>query len=78
MLGFAVDNRSSGFARVFADAFPDAHHVAAGRIDDLAAAVFNLLLDRQFGSKRRHDDDVVGAEIGDVRLLVLSRQVLDT
>jgi len=46
MFGFAVNNGSSRFARIFTDPFPDAHHVAAGRIDDLAAAVLDLLLDR--------------------------------
>ena len=64
-------------AGVFADPFPDAHDVAASGIDDLAAAILDLLQDGQLGSERGQDDDVVGLQLGDVGLLVLSGQVLD-
>src|SRR5262245_20553854 len=53
VLRFAVNDRSNRFAGVFAYPFPDAHHVAARRIDNLAAAIFDLLLDRQLSSKCR-------------------------
>ena len=46
-------------------------------IDNLAAAVLDLLLDRQFRAKRRHDDHVLGLQIGNVGLLVFAGQVLD-
>lgn len=46
VLGFAVDDGGGRFARVFADAFPDTHHVAARGIDNLAAALLDLLQDR--------------------------------
>ena len=59
VLGLAVNDRRGRFAGVFAHPFPDAHHVAAGGIDNLAAAVLDLLQDRQFGPERRHDDHVV-------------------
>ena len=53
VLGLAMNDRSGRFARIFAHSFPDAHHVAASGIDDLAAALLDLLLDRQLGSERR-------------------------
>ena len=46
VFGFAVNDGSSRFARVFADPLPHAHHVAARGIDNLAAAVLDLLLNR--------------------------------
>src|SRR5690242_13882098 len=46
VLGFAMNDGSDRFAGIFPHAFPDAHHVAASGIDDLAAAIFDLLLDR--------------------------------
>ena len=78
VLRLAVNDRCGRFACVFAHPLPNAHHVAASGVDNLAAAILDLLLDRQFGSKRRHDDDVVGAEIGDVRLLIFAGEILDT
>src|ERR1700741_1789398 len=56
----------SRFTRVFTYSLPNAHHVPASRINNLAAAVLDLLLDRQFGSKRRHEDDVIRDKLGDV------------
>ena len=70
VLGLAVNDRGGRFAGVFAHAFPHAHDVAAGRVDDLAAAVLDLLLDRQLRSKCRHDDNVVRLQIGNVGLFV--------
>ena len=78
VLRLAMNNRRRRFACVFAHPFPNAHHVAARGVDNLAAAILDLLLDRQFGSKCRHDDDVVGAEIRDVRLLISAGEILDT
>ena len=46
VLGFAVNDGSGRFAGVFAHAFPDTHHVSASGIDNLAAAILDLLLDR--------------------------------
>ena len=62
---------------IFADPFPNAHDVAASGIDDLAAAIFDLLQNGKLGSESGQDDDVVGLQFGDVGLLVLSGQVLD-
>ena len=73
----AVNDRRRRFARIFPDAFPNTHHVAAGRIHDLAAAIFDLLLNGQLGAERRHDHHVVRLQISDVRLLVFPHQVLD-
>ena len=78
VFGFAVNNGSSRFARVFTDALPDAHHIAASGIDNLAATVLDLLLDRQFCSERRHNDNVFRSEIGNIGLLVFARKIFYT
>ena len=72
VLGLAVNDRGGGFARVFAHAFPDAHDVAASGVDDLAAAILDLLQNGKLGAERGHDDDVVGLQFGDVGLFVLA------
>ena len=77
VFGLAVNDRSSRLARVFTHPFPDAHHVAAGRIDNLAAAILDLLQDRELRAERGHDDDVFRLQIGNLRLLVFPGQVLD-
>src|SRR5215472_19370944 len=46
VLGFTVNYGSDRFARILADPFPDAHHVTARGIDNLAAPVLDLLLNR--------------------------------
>src|ERR1700730_1171423 len=43
----SMNDGSSRFARIFAHAFPNAHHVAASGVHDLAATIFDLLQDRQ-------------------------------
>src|SRR5260370_8341153 len=78
VLRLPVNDGCSRFTCVFAYSLPNAHHVPASRIDNLAAAILDLLLDRQFGSKRRHDDDVIGAEIGDVRFFIFTVELLHT
>ena len=77
VLRFAVNNGGHRLNGIFAHPFPNAHHVAACGINNLAAAILDLLLNRQFGSKCRHDDNVVGAEISDVRLLISAGEIFD-
>ena len=72
VLGFAVNDRRGGFARVFAHAFPDTHDVAAGGVDNLAADVLDLLQGRKLGAESGNDDDVIGLEVVDVGLLVFA------
>src|SRR2546423_13540660 len=72
-----MNDGGRGFAGVFANALPDAHHIAAGRVYDLATAILDLLLDRQLGPERGHDHHVVRLKISDVGLLVFPHQVLD-
>src|SRR6266850_3260674 len=72
VLRLPMNDGCSRFTGVFAYSLPNAHHVPAGRINNLTTAIFDLLLNRQFGSKRRHDDDVIETEIGDVRLLIFA------
>src|SRR5207248_1034332 len=62
---------------IFSDPFPDTHHVTAGRINNLATAVLDLSLDRQFRSKRWHDNDILRAQIGNIGLLVFASEILD-
>src|SRR6476646_6236081 len=77
VLRLPVNDGCSRLTCVFAYSLPYAHHVPASRINNLATAILDLLMDRQFGSKRRHNDDVIGAEIGDVRLLIFAGKILD-
>src|SRR6266446_4479106 len=77
MLGLAMDDGSSGLARVFTHSLPNAHDVAASGIDNLAAAILDLLQDRQFGSESRHNYNVIGLEIGNLGLFIVPGQVLD-
>src|SRR5260370_32134094 len=78
VLRLPVNDGCSRFTCVFAYSLPNAHHVPASRIDNLAAAILDLLLDLQFGSKSRDDDDVIGAEFGDVRFFIFTGEILDT
>ena len=78
VLRLPVNDGCSRFTCVFAYSLPNAHHVPASRINNLATAILDLLLDRQFGSKRRHDDDILGAEISDVRFFIFTGEILDT
>ena len=77
VLGFAVNDGSGRFARVFAHPLPDTHDVAAGGVDNLAAALLDLLQNRNLGPESRHDDHILRLQIGDVGLLVLPDQILD-
>src|SRR3954470_21165794 len=77
VLSLAMYDGGGRFAGIFADPLPNAHHVPAGRVHDLAAAILDLLLNRELGSKSRDNDDVVWLEVGNVRLLIPPGQVLD-
>src|SRR6476469_1970202 len=78
VLRLPVNDGCSRFTCIFAYSLPNAHHISASRINNLAAAILDLLLDRQFGSKCRHDDDVLGTKIGDVRFFIFTCEILDT
>jgi len=45
-----------------AHTFPDAHHVAAGGIDDDAAFGFDFFARADFGAERGNDDGVAGIQ----------------
>ena len=77
VLGFTVNDGGNAFARVFSNAFPYAHDVAASGINDLATAIFDLLQDGQLCPKSRKDHDVVGFQFGNVGLLMASGQIFD-
>ena len=78
VLGLAMNNGRDRFAGIFPHSFPDAHHVSTCGIDNLAAAVFDLLLDRQFRPKRRHDHDIFRSQIGNVGVLVFAGKIFNT
>src|SRR5581483_7979154 len=75
VLGFAVNNGSRRLAGVFANSLPDAHHVSASGINDLAAAIFDLTLNGQFSAESRHDHHVFRPKIRNVRLLVFTGEI---
>src|SRR6266849_4472011 len=59
MPGLAMNDAGHGIVRVLADALPDAHHVAASRINELAAPGLELFHDGDFGAEGGNDDHVV-------------------
>ena len=54
-----MDDGSDALLRVVADVAPDFHDVAAGGIDDLAAALLELVHENGWRAKGRHDDHVL-------------------
>ena len=60
--GFAVNDAGDGILGILAHAFPNAHHVAAGRVHEQAAFFFEFLARGDFRAESRDDDDVVGLE----------------
>ena len=63
VLGFAVDDAGDGFLGILAHAFPDTHHVAAGRVHQLAALFLELAAGGHFGAERRDDDGIAGVQL---------------
>jgi hypothetical protein len=57
--GLAVDDRGEAGLGVTAHALPHAHDVAAGGVDDHAAALLDALHELCLGAEGGHDDDVV-------------------
>ena len=59
VLGLAVDDAGDAVLGILAHAFPNAHHVAAGGVHELAALGFELLAGADFGAERGNDHHVV-------------------
>ena len=64
MPGFSVNNAGDAVAGVLADSLPNAHHIAAGSVDNGASNGRDSLSGGNFGSKSRDDDDILGAKLG--------------
>ena len=64
--GLAVDDRGHALGGILADALPDAHHIAAGGVDNLAAVGFHRVDHGDLGAERRHDHDILGLEVVEV------------
>src|SRR5436309_12205135 len=76
VLSLSMDNRCNLFDGILANAFPDAHHIATGGIDDLTTAFLNLFQRDQIGSKSRDDHHVLRAQFVDLGLAAVTKQVL--
>ena len=63
---FAVDDRGHALGGILADAFPDAHHIAAGGVDDLASVGFHRIDHGDLCSECRDDHDILGLEADEV------------
>ena len=66
MRSLAVDDRGHALGGILADALPDAHHIATGGIDNLAAVGFHRVDHGDLGAERRHDHDILGLEVVEV------------
>jgi len=77
MPGLAVNDAGDVILRILADAFPDAHDVAAGRIHKPAAFGFELLPHGDFHPESGNNDNVILLQVGDVRVLFAAGEELD-
>jgi hypothetical protein len=77
MLRFAVDDGGHVARGVLPDALPNAHHVAAGRIDDLAAALADLRQGLHIGAERGDDHHVLRGEPVEIGRAGFIDEVLD-
>jgi hypothetical protein len=62
VLGLAVDDAGDVILRVLPDAFPDAHHVAAGRVHDHATFGLDVFTGADFGAEGGNDDGITGLQ----------------
>ena len=77
VLGFAVDNGGDVASGVLADAFPDAHDVAAGGVHNLAAAFLDAGKGSDIGAEGGDDDDVADSEDVEVGGANFANEVAD-
>ena len=60
------------------NAFPDAHHIAAGGVHNLTADFLHMGNERGLGAKCGNDHDILGLQDGEVIWLGARRQAVDT
>ena len=70
----AVDDAGDLILRVCPYTFPHTHHVAAGGVHKLAPLGFEFLEDGHLRAERRNNDDVILAEVINIRHFVGPRQ----
>ena len=75
--GLAVDDAGDAVLGVLADAFPDAHHVAAGGVHQHATLFLEALARAHLGAKRGNDHHVAGLQPRHFFLRRLGRNDLD-
>src|ERR1051326_2138789 len=78
MLGLAMNNRGHALAGIFAHPFPNAHDIAAGGVDNLAAVIPDLLQNGQLRAEGGEDNYVLRLQFGNVRLFIWTGQVFDS
>jgi hypothetical protein len=75
--GFAVNDAGDFVLGVLTHAFPDAHDVTAGGIDEATTFFFQFFAGRNFGAEGGDDDDIVFFEILDVGIFFFAGKELD-
>src|SRR6516165_175859 len=78
VLCFTMDDGGHMFHGVLAHPFPYTHHVAASRVDNLAAPFLDLLQRVQVGAKGGYDDDIVCSQFVDLGLASVAKEIFDS
>ena len=68
MCGLAMNDRSDPLGGILPDAFPDAHHISAGCIYDLATMSLHCVDYGHLGSECWHNDDIISFQVLQVRI----------
>src|SRR5580704_4870146 len=77
MLRLAVDDGCHVFHGILANSFPDAHHVPASGIDNLATALLDFFQSDQVRAKRGYDNNIVRSQFVDFGLASVTEEIFD-
>ena len=77
MLGLAVNDAGDTFLGILADAFPNAHHVAAGGVHQFAAFGFEFFASADLGAEGGNDHGIAGLQLGQFLVGRFGRNDLD-
>src|SRR6516162_11936225 len=78
VLCFTMDDGGHMLHGVLAHPFPNAHHVAASRVDNLAAPFLNFFQRVQVGAKSGYDDDIICSQFVDLGFASVAKEILDS